>query len=166
MTVPSLSGADVYAGMMEICNLRENISKHFHFDNPLWRAIRRHIVESHDCVLINRSGPLANYRGTGYAVRLIDWYCYSNSLCDLDVFCMSIAVGYYDEDKNTYEVEYDLNVPVGLLTDFSNEKFDLWISQKKSEKDKLKTDRDLVQLGELVKTYPEHAKMVLDLISK
>ena len=37
---------------------------------------------------------------------------------------------------------------------------------KKSEKDKLKTDRDLVQLGELVKTYPEHAKMVLDLISK
>jgi len=97
---------------------------------------------------------------------LIDWYCYSNSLCDPDVFCMSIAVGYYDEDKNTYEVEYDLNVPVGLLTDFSNEKFDLWISQKKSEKDKLKTDRDLVQLGELVKTYPEHAKMVLDLISK
>ena len=79
---------------------------------------------------------------------------------------MSIAVGYYDEDKNTYEVEYDLNVPVGLLTDFSNEKFDLWISQKKTEKDKLKTDRDLVQLGELVKTYPEHAKMVLDLISK
>lgn len=133
-----ITGQEAYDMMLAIEANKCGVIDHFHWNSPLWRAIRDHI-ESNECSIILKPDNVMTYRGTGQAIRLIKTHTYhteyktdpkSGKTITMvpDFFYMELEIEYYDEDcDRTYEKSFTLKPPINLLTNFTKEGFDDWV---------------------------------------
>lgn len=169
-----VTGQEAYDMMLAIEANKCSVRDHFHWNSPLWRAIRDHI-ESNECSIILKPDNVMTYSGTGQAIRLVKTLTYhteyktdpsSGKMITLvpDFFYMELEIEYYDENHDcTYEKSFILKPPINLLINFTKEGFDDWVksqSIKTIEEARRNAYKDISNI--LGKLPPELAKSVLN----
>jgi hypothetical protein len=164
MSITKYDGKQVYEMISTINKLDSEIKKYFHFDCLIWKAIFKHIADSDDCVIVKKDkGNIKCYRGTGPSISMRDYHKYctqydkNNKPHEPDVFSFEICVEYEDLDncEGEWKRQYDIIIPLELLTDFTQKKFDDWIEALRTKRDNLQRTLDIDKLKELMELYPE-----------
>lgn len=150
--------------------LEDELSKYFYFKSPLWKAIIREVYkgQGQDSGLVKPQPDMhiPSHRGTGPSVSCKSaWMPGMNYLPDggkeeQNYFGIRFVVGWvYNDDTSEHPQEkertYDLNVPVDLETNFTQEKFDAWVATLRAERDELDRKDAKRQLDEIKARFPD-----------
>ncbi len=166
------NGRSAYKAMVAINKLREETRRFFYWDCELWRAIQKHIEKEDDnCAFFDLPAPIKYYRGTGASIVMRGFHAYGDQykqdhaigkdhatwktiVTKPDVFEIEFDVEYEDSDDD-YRRSYRLNVPISLLTDFTQEAFNKWIDDKLAEKNRQRLDLDKKTIKEILARNPD-----------
>lgn len=165
-TMATVYEDNIIEHMRLIIDLEEQKKKHFHFDSKVWKAIRDNVAYKDDLVKHPEDHLIMSYRGTGRAVSLkhVQLYCKDYTVKpakEHDTVGFEVEVEYIHEDDNTYEnpptitKKTTLQVPIGLLTNFTKAKFNNWVKKAKAEREAEEKERELKTLKSLMDKYPD-----------
>lgn len=171
---PPLLALDIIAHMLASSRAIEATRVHFTRKSRLWRAIRDHIADDSDCVLIERKGRIASFRGTGASVNFVEAQAHrqlgGNGSGVAEFFTLTVSVRYWlepgdDENRDTTQEDYRIMVPIDLELAFSDRKFSAWLSKLRRIRNSDHEAKDMADLKRLVKSYPFAAKTLVTLTS-
>lgn len=157
-----LEGGGIVAHLVKSRQMDQEARRHFHFKSKLWRAIQDHI-QSKDCVLFKRHGVVATY-SAGPGIALEDAYIPIHLDKETQNMVFKIRVSYWSEPGNdnreTFEERYSIYFPASLEGSFTPRKFNLWLQEKRRERDAKQSAEDLKTLERLMLAYPSEAARV------
>lgn len=170
------SDGEAYLAMRQLATDREEIWRWFYFKSKVWKAIYNHIATSEDVVIVSipTHNSIATHRGTGHAISLRDFGVYGKNYdtsppTEATAFWMKVSIGlvHISEDHDYgSEVDhgYNFNVPTELMFEFTEEKFNAWISDLRRKRDVIRTQKDDEALEKLISLYPDKARIILEKI--
>ena len=156
--VAKLNGVNIIDYLFTLQEMKSQVSKHFNFDSPLWKAIYSHIhKESENPAFfdIPQNYRISLVQGIGFQSVLA--YAFNSK-----TILIQFEVGFLEEDSNDNLVRsYHIECPVDLELDFTEEKFDGWLKEVRAKKDLKRTEEELEVLETLVKKYPKETKKLI-----
>jgi hypothetical protein len=169
------SDGEAYLAIRQLSVDRDEIWRFFHFKSKVWKAICKHIAESKDNVLVSIPTEyfIATHRGTGHAISLRDFGVYSKNYdtkppTESSLFWVKISIGLiHEEDADSdywkeIDKEFSVNIPTDLMFDFSDSKFNAWISDLRRQRDAKRCKEDEETLVRLIRLYPSKTKLLLE----
>lgn len=133
------------AHLRAIADHEEELGKYYHFASKFWRAIVDHLYNIPTCVILDHPanhyipfdhahGPCISFKGAHLFPRD---YSEPGKPKEQKVFNLSVRITYIHDDNRdefnpvSFERAYALHVPLDLEVDFTQEKFNAWIEEKR-----------------------------------
>lgn len=150
--------------------MRNEIEWHFRIKSKLYDATKEYIVKNKDNAFCShpQNYIVTCHRGTGLGVRIIDcgiWgqeckenkllqECKENKLLPREVFWIRLEIEFFNEEEN-HEIikKKEINFPLDLEENFSDEKFQLWVKEKEKQKKDKDSEIELKLLKNLMQKY-------------
>jgi hypothetical protein len=145
------------------------INEYFRSYSKLFRAIHKHIGNPNaECYIIDlpQHCRIMRYSECGAAVHFKDLTVWGtqwkwdeatkrNVPYEVDHFGLDITVEYHDEEEDrSVTRQYTINVPIDLEVNFTQEKFDAWISELAQKRKTEREAADKEALESLLKKHP------------
>lgn len=134
---------------------------------PVFRNILRHIEKEHGnnvLALISKDAMVCFYRGTGLGVSIRDLYLRKDEgMVSLDV---EVEWIYSDDSYRDYPPKRQtictIEVPVELVSDFTEEKFNAWVSAETIKVTQQRREKVKKKLEKIISAYPDIAAEILN----
>lgn len=133
--VSGIADDEICARLEQLQELEASTTKYFRLDSPLWKAIKRYIENAKvgECVLCDKQHPVLILRGTGAAISYRRVYYQPAGADDpKNTVRLILDVTFYDaeEDREIWERNIMVDVPIDLMVNFTDDKFNAWIAEK------------------------------------
>ena len=171
--IDKLFNRDVIDTMLKISEYKEAVRTYYYWVSPLWKAIREHIRDAKDCVIINREGCMVSHRGTGVSISLKEAHLHSDYVCTKNckrvpatTFQMKLTVEYFEEGYEgewplrSYDKTYYIDPPIKLEKKFTQKGFNAWVEELRKKRDRENEKEDIAQLKKLMKKYKGRLKEI------
>lgn len=138
-----ITSQTVIEKLEEIQNLGIEIDKFFRIKCEVWKKIAKHIQHAPigECAFLDKKYPILIHGGTGAAITYQKAYAkplgaWPDSNTTLRI---TFEVTFWDEEENREKYgSYLIDIPIDLVENYSDEKFDNWLGEKI---DKIKAER-------------------------
>lgn len=158
---------------LEACQKAERSTfNYFSTKSSFIKAIEDHIVNSKDCVLIDREGrDVSCHRGTGYAIGCKNVIVHFHVPPETQMMSFDIEVGFCpledDPEYNGYDGGSDIVRKVRLFAqtdlelNFTKVKFKKWLDDQRQTKEKEEWKNTFEPLKHIIEKYPKRIKELL-----